>query len=74
MLLDFIILITFDEEYKLQAPPHAVISSLLLLHPSSVQIFFSAPCSQMPSVYVLPLTSKAKFGTHANHEQNYIFV
>jgi hypothetical protein len=38
----------------------AVISSLLLFHPSPAQILFSAPCSQIPSAYVLPLMTETK--------------
>jgi hypothetical protein len=33
---------------KLEAPPYAVFSNLLSHHLSSVQIFFSAPCSRTP--------------------------
>jgi hypothetical protein len=39
---------------------HAVFSNLLPFHPSSVQIFSLAPCSQTPSVYVLPFMSELK--------------
>jgi hypothetical protein len=42
---------------------YAVFSNLLLFHPSSAQIFSSAPCSQTPSVCVVPLISETKFHT-----------
>jgi hypothetical protein len=43
---------------------YAVLSNLLLLHPSAAHIFPSAPCSQIPSVYVLLLMSETNFHTH----------
>jgi hypothetical protein len=46
-----------------EAPVSAVLSNLLSLHPSSVQIV-SPHCSQTPSVYVLLLMPETKFHTH----------
>jgi hypothetical protein len=48
--------------------PHYFASSYLLV------VFSSAPCSQIPSVYVPPLMSGTKFHTHINHKQNCSFV
>jgi hypothetical protein len=47
-----------------EAPQCETFSILLLLHPSWVQIFSSAPCSQTPPVYALPLMLEAKIHTH----------
>jgi hypothetical protein len=45
--------------------PHCATSSILPSpHPSKVQIFFSEPCSQTPSVYALPSALETKFHTH----------
>jgi hypothetical protein len=62
ILLDLIILIILGEKYKLWR--YAVFSNLLSLHLSLVKIFFSASCSQTPSLYIRPLMSEAKFHTH----------
>jgi hypothetical protein len=57
-----------------EAPYYAVISNLLSLHPYSVQVFSSAPCSQTPSVRVPPLCQRQSFATRQNHRHNYSFV
>jgi hypothetical protein len=59
ILFDFIILIVFGEG-------SSVFSNLLLCHPSWVQTFFPAPCSQELSVCVLPSMSETKFHTCTN--------
>jgi hypothetical protein len=46
----------------------------LPLHPSYVQIFPSAPCSQTPSVCVLPLMWQTKFHTHTKQQVKLYFV
>jgi hypothetical protein len=50
----------------------AVFSALSSLNPSLVQIISSAPCSQTPSVCVLPLVSETKYHTHTLAEHNRI--
>jgi hypothetical protein len=62
ILLD--LLIYLAESINHAAPRYAVVSTLPSLHPSSVQIFSSAPCSLTPSVYVPPLMSETKFNTN----------
>jgi hypothetical protein len=69
MLLDLISLVILDEEFKLWS-----VFNLFSFHPSPVKIFSSAPYSQTPSVYVLPLMSETKFAPIKNHGQKYSFV
>jgi glucose-6-phosphate-specific signal transduction histidine kinase len=64
ILLHWIILIVLGKNTSNEAPHYAVFSSLLSPHPSSVQIFYSAPYFQTPSVSLPPLISAIKFHTH----------
>jgi hypothetical protein len=49
------------------------ITKLPSLHPSSIQISSSAPCSQTPSVCVRPLMPETKFHTHTEPEAKIVF-
>jgi hypothetical protein len=50
-------------------PHYAVLFNRTLLHSSPVQIFSSAPCSQTPSVCVLPLIPETKFHIHKKPQE-----
>jgi hypothetical protein len=63
ILFYFNILIILGEEYSYEDPRYAIFSNLLSLHPSSVQIFSSASCSQTFSVYVPTLSTQTKLRT-----------
>jgi hypothetical protein len=54
----------FEKSTSYEAPHYTGFSNLLSPHPSPVQIFSWAACSQTPSVYVPPLMSETKFHTH----------
>jgi len=54
ILLDFITLMLFVEQYRSLTPHYAVFSTPLLPRPSQTQIFPSTPYSQTPSAYVPP--------------------
>jgi len=67
LVLDFITLIIFVKRTISEDPHYAVFSILPPLPVSLVQIFSSAPCSQTPLIYVLPLTRETNFHTHKNN-------
>jgi hypothetical protein len=61
IILDSIILTTLARSTSHEALHYEVFSRLTLLTPPWVQMFSSAPCSQTPSVYVLPPMPETKF-------------
>jgi hypothetical protein len=61
-----VISLTLSKSTSYGASPHVIFSSVLPFHPSLVQIFSSAPCSQIPSVCVPPFMSETKFRSHTN--------
>jgi hypothetical protein len=58
-----------DEHYH-----YIVLSIPPLLRPPYVQIFYSAPCFHISSIYVLPLGWETMFYIQQNKKQNYSFV
>jgi hypothetical protein len=50
------------------APHYAILRNLLLFRPSTVKIFSSAPCSQIPSFYDPPLATETKFVIHTKQQ------
>jgi hypothetical protein len=53
-----------------EAPHYAVLPNLLPLRPSSIQIFSSEPCSQIPLICVPLLERNTKFHTHTKQLVN----
>jgi hypothetical protein len=62
--LTWLFLLYLVKSTSYEAPHYAVFSSFLPFDPPLVQIFSSACCSQIPSVYVLLIMSETKFHTH----------
>lgn len=72
--LEFITMIIFNKENKLEASHYTIVFILLLLH-SWVQILYSAPFSQKPSSFVLLLEERMKFcNLIERNVWNYSFV
>jgi hypothetical protein len=60
-LLYLIVLLHLVKSTRYEAPHYAVFANLLSFYPSSVQMFSSVPCSQIPSVCILPLSQRPDF-------------
>jgi hypothetical protein len=63
IFFDLIVLIVYGKQYKLWSPHYVVFSNPLPFHPSSVEVFSSAPSSEILLVFVPPLISETKFHT-----------
>jgi hypothetical protein len=68
IVLHFIILIIFHEEYTLWSSYYYILPNLLLFHPSSAQIFSSAPRPHVPPV---SLDVRYSFTSVQNYRQYY---
>jgi hypothetical protein len=44
------------------------------INPQSKYVFSSAPCSQIPSVYVFPLMPESTFYTHTELQEKNMFL
>jgi hypothetical protein len=74
LILPDLIIIIFVKNTSYEASYYAVFSNLILFHSSWVQIFTSAPYSQLPFAYLLSLMPESKFQTLQNYRQDYSFV
>jgi hypothetical protein len=68
ILVDLIVIKIFARSTNYGA--HAVFSSLLLFHPSSVQIFCSAHICQIHSVCVFAFNQRPRFSPTQNYRRN----
>jgi hypothetical protein len=70
ILINIIIVFYLKKSICCEYPDNATSSNSLSLHASAVQIFTSAPCSQIPSIYVLSVRNH--FSAHTKLQEKYV--